>query len=178
MGIQPQTARRFDKSSPVARYWLAQCEGFRVKGPLKGKVVEVVGSGDLQNAEALVVRTARGRRRVPVQDVAVVVPAARLIVVDGRPEPTAAAQRTQAVARASSRAAGSATATVARTAPRAARVAADAARTVAMLVLGGLLTLGYVLLVLGAAAARASSAIARRVRSELQPQEGVARRRR
>jgi hypothetical protein len=82
MAIKPQTARRFEKSSPVARYWLAQCEGFRVKGPLRGTVEQVVGSGDLQDAEALVVRTAWRRRKIPVTDVDAVVPAARLIVVD------------------------------------------------------------------------------------------------
>ena len=167
MGIQPQTARRFDKSSPVARYWLAQCEGFRVKGPLKGTVEQVVGSGDLQDADELIVRTARGRRRVSVESVEVVVPAARLIVVDGRPEPTAAELRTRAVAQASSRATRSATATVARTAPRAAGLAASVVRTLAMLVLGGLLTLGYLLLLVGSAASRFVGATARRLQSEL-----------
>jgi hypothetical protein len=167
MGIQPQTARRFEKSSPVARYWLAQCEGFRVRGPLKGTVEQVVGSGDLQDADELIVRTARGRRRVRVESVDVVVPAARLIVVDGRPAPSPTAERTRALARASSRAMQSATATVARTAPRVARVVARAVRTLAMLVVGGLLTLGYVLLLVGSAASRFVGATARRLQSEL-----------
>jgi hypothetical protein len=60
MSIKPQVARRFDRSSAVARYWLAHCEGFRVRGPLKGTVEHVVGSADLQTAQELVVRT-RGR---------------------------------------------------------------------------------------------------------------------
>jgi hypothetical protein len=167
MGIQPQTARRFDKSSPVARYWLAQCEGFRVRGPLKGTVEQVVGSGDLQDADELIVRTARGRRSVRVESVDVVVPAARLIIVDGRPEPSPAAERTRAVARASSQAARSATATVARSAPPVARVMARAVRTLAMLVVGGLLTLGYTLLVVGTAASRFVGGGARRLQSEL-----------
>jgi hypothetical protein len=167
MGIQPQSARRFDKSSPVARYWLAQCEGFRVKGPLKGTVEQVVGSGDLHDAEELIVRTARGRRSVPVESVGAVVPAARLIVVDGRAEPTAAAEHTRALAHASSRVTRSATATVVRAAPPAGRAVATAARALATLVLGGLLTLGYVLLVVGAAFRKLTEAGARRLRSEL-----------
>jgi hypothetical protein len=167
MAIQPQAARRFDKSSPVARYWLAQCEGFRVKGPLKGTVEQVVGSGDLRSAEELVVRTARGRRNVPVDDIAAVVPAARLIVVDGRSEPAAATQQTRAFARASSQATRSAAAVVARTAPRVARQTASVARAVAMLTLGGLLTLGYVLLVVGASASELVRATAGWLQSEV-----------
>jgi hypothetical protein len=171
MGIQPQTARRFDKSSPVARYWLAQCEGFRVKGPLKGTVEQVVGSAELHDAEELIVRTTRGRRSVPVESVEVVVPAARLIVLDGRPEPTAAAEHTRALAHASSRITRSATATVVRTTPRAGRAVATAARALATLVLGGLLMLGYVLLVVGTAFRELTGAAGRRLRSELQTRQ-------
>ena len=56
MTVQSQTERRFDGSSPVARYWLAQCEGFRVKGRLSGTVEKVIGSADEQSAETLVVQ--------------------------------------------------------------------------------------------------------------------------
>ncbi len=171
MGIQPQAARRFDKSSPVARYWLAQCEGFRVKGPLKGTVEQVVGSGDLHEADELIVRTARGRRSVLVESVQAVVPASRLIVVDGRPEPTLAALRTRAVVQAGSRATRSASATVARMSPEVARHGAGAARTLAMLVLGGLLTLGYALLVVGGAASRFVGVTARRLQSHLRARQ-------
>jgi hypothetical protein len=86
MAIRAQSERRFGKSSPVARYWLAQCEGFRVQGPVKGTVEEVVGSVDPQSPERLVVRRAWRRRTVPVAAIDAVVPAARLIVVDGQPE--------------------------------------------------------------------------------------------
>jgi hypothetical protein len=85
MAIRAQNERSFGKSSPVARYWLAQCEGFRVQGPVRGTVEEVVGSVDPQSAERLVVRRAWRRRTVPVAAVDAVVPAARLIVVDGQP---------------------------------------------------------------------------------------------
>jgi hypothetical protein len=94
MSIKPQVARRFDRSSAVARYWLTRCEGFRVRGPLKGTVEQVVGSPDLQTAQELVVRTHGRRRHIPVEAVDVVVPAAREIVVgaDGF-EPTPSATR-------------------------------------------------------------------------------------
>ena len=86
MAIRPRSERRFGRTSPVARYWLAHCEGFRVQGPVKGTVEEVVGSVDTQSAERLVVRRAWRRRTVPVAAVDAVVPAARLIVVEGQPE--------------------------------------------------------------------------------------------
>jgi hypothetical protein len=82
LAIRPQSERRFARSSPVARYWLAQCEGFQVQGPVKGTVEQVVGSVDPRGAEELVVRRAWRRRHVPVAAVDTVVPGARLIVVD------------------------------------------------------------------------------------------------
>jgi hypothetical protein len=88
MAIRAQSERRFGRSSPVARYWLAQCEGFRVQGPVKGTVEEIVGSVDPQSAERLIVRRAWRRRTVSVATIDAVVPAARLIVVDGRPRTT------------------------------------------------------------------------------------------
>jgi hypothetical protein len=84
MGIQLRTERRFDGSSSVGRYWLAQCEGFRVTGPgqMRGTVERVVGTVDPQCAEALVVRGVWRRRSIGVDEVNAVIPAARLIVVD------------------------------------------------------------------------------------------------
>jgi hypothetical protein len=90
MPIKPQTARTFERTSPVARYWLAQCEGFRVNGAVKGTVEQVVASPDLQSARQLVVRTRGRRRHVSVDTIEAVVPAERLIVV----EPPRAAPRT------------------------------------------------------------------------------------
>ena len=67
----------------MARYWLAQCEGFRVAGEVKGTVEQVVGTSDAQQVEVLVVRRALRRRNVPISDVETVVPAARLITISG-----------------------------------------------------------------------------------------------
>lgn len=88
MGIQLRTERRFDRSSSVGRYWLAQCEGFRVKGPgqMRGTVERVVGTVDPQCPEALVVRGIWRRRSIGVDEVNAVIPAARLIVVDAPAE--------------------------------------------------------------------------------------------
>jgi hypothetical protein len=135
MPIKPQTARRFDAASPVARYWLAHCEGFRVRGPLRGTVEAVVATADLQTAQALVVRTRGRTRNVPVEAVDVVVPASREIVVDARQvEPSAARAHSRAVARSGSRAVTAAAATTARVTPRAARSVAHALKTTAYVV--------------------------------------------
>lgn len=136
MTVQARTERRFDRSSPVARYWLAQCEGFRVKGPLKGTVEKVVGAVDQQSAESLVVRTAWRRHTIPVDAVDAVVPAARLIVVDddsGEATPAQSHDRTRAVAAASSQAAGAVASTVADKAPPLARFIRDVVLTLALL---------------------------------------------
>src|SRR2546423_13238940 len=82
MTVQARTERRFDRSSPVARYWLAQCEGFRVKGPLNGTVEKVVGAVDQQSAEALVVRTGWRGHNIPRGAVHPGGPARRFIVGD------------------------------------------------------------------------------------------------
>src|SRR5256885_15742267 len=81
MTVQARTERRFDRSSPVARYWLAQCEGFRVKGPLDGTVEKGVGAVDQQSAKSLVVRTAWRRPNNPSHPVAPVVPPPPLVAV-------------------------------------------------------------------------------------------------
>jgi hypothetical protein len=100
MPIKPQTARTFERTSPVARYWLAQCEGFRVNGAVKGTVEQVVAAPDLQNAQQLVVRTRGRRRHVSVDTVEAVVPAERLIVVEParlEPRPTRARRRPRTI---------------------------------------------------------------------------------
>ena len=145
MTVQARTERRFDRSSPVARYWLAQCEGFRVKGPLNGTVEKVVGAVDQQSAESLVVRTAWRRHNIPVDAVDAVVPAARLIVVDDDDSGEAAAaqpyERTRAVAAASSHAAGAVATTVADKAPPLARLLRDVVLTLALFIAAALVTL-------------------------------------
>jgi hypothetical protein len=84
IAIRPRTDRSFERSSPVARYWLAQCEGFRVAGRVKGTVERVVGTSETQDAEALVVRRAWRRHKISITDVDSVVPAARLITIGAR----------------------------------------------------------------------------------------------
>jgi hypothetical protein len=167
MAVQPRVDRRFDRSSPVGRYWLAQCEGFRVEGPLKGRVEQVVGSVDSQSAEALVVRTAWGRRDVPVAAVDAVVPAARLIVVDGGAASSREDSRAQAAVDTSRRAIGSLAATAASKGPPIGRLVADAAVGLALFVAAGLVTLARSLRVVAARtallAAAAAGAGARRV---------------
>jgi hypothetical protein len=97
MPIKPQTARTFERTSPVARYWLAQCEGFRVHGAVKGTVEQVVASADLQDAQLLVVRTRGRRRNVSVRSIEAVVPAERLIVVEIPPRPLRPRRQPRAV---------------------------------------------------------------------------------
>lgn len=92
----------------MGRYWLAQCEGFRVQGPPNGTVEKVVGSVDEQSAESLVVRTAWRRCNVPVEAVDAVVPASRMIVVEDRSSEEAQPslqRRTRALAEAGAHAA-------------------------------------------------------------------------
>ena len=79
---------RFEGEGPVARYWLARCEGFEVRGSTRGVVEELQRDADPYVTARLVVRT--GRRRltvVPVERVHTVVPAERLLVVERAPKP-------------------------------------------------------------------------------------------
>lgn len=163
MTVQSRTERRFDRSSPVARYWLAQCEGFRVKGPLNGTVEKVVGSVDEQNAESLVVRTGWRRCNIPVDAVDAVVPAARLIVVEDGAEETEAPlhQRTRAVAGASSHAAGAVAATVASKTPPVARFLRDAALTLALFVAATFVAVARAVGVVAVRAAQLAAIVAR-----------------
>jgi len=76
------TVTRFEGSGPVARYWLAHCEGFAVDGALRGTVEELLRGADPHSTSGLLVRTRRGRRRlVPVSAVSSVVPEEKLLVV-------------------------------------------------------------------------------------------------
>lgn len=160
MPIKPQTARRFNRSSPVARYWLAHCEGFRVRGPLKGTVEQVVAGPDLETAQALVVRTRRRRRNIAVEAVDVVVPASREIVVD-------AEQVQQNGTSAGSRAVSAAAATTARVTPRAARSLVDVVKALALVVAIGAATLARVAVAFAAYAVHAVALAGARLRADL-----------
>lgn len=80
---------RFEGRGPVARYWLAHCEGFAVEGGARGVVEELLHDVNPHLTSRLLVRTRRGRVRViPVSAVAIVSPAERTLVVhDRRPKP-------------------------------------------------------------------------------------------
>jgi hypothetical protein len=166
MPIKPQTARRFDRSSAVARYWLAHCEGFRVRGPLKGTVEQVVAAPDLKTAQALVVRTRGRRRNIPVEAVDVVVPASREIVVDAE-QFTPAGERSRALAGSGSRAVSAVAATTARVTPRAARSLADVLKALALLVAIGAATVARVTVAVAAYAVHALALAGTRVRADL-----------
>jgi len=171
MPIKPQTARRFNRSSAVARYWLAHCEGFRVRGPLKGRVEQVVAAPDLQTAQALVVRTRGRRRSIPVEAIDVVVPASREIVV-------AAELVAPNGSSAGSRAVSAAAATAARVTPRAARSLADVMKALALLVAIGAATLARIVVAFAAYAVRAVALLGARVRADLHARQLAASERR
>lgn len=90
-------ATRFEGRGPVARYWLAHCEGFAVEGGAHGIVEELLHDVDPHATSRLLVRTRRGRLRViPVSAVATVSPAERTVVVNGRsPKPKPKPRRTR-----------------------------------------------------------------------------------
>ena len=81
------SAARFEGEGPVGRYWLANCEGFSVKGDARGVVKELIHDSDSLVPTRLVVRT-RSRRRMIVSADAVtsVVPANRVLVIERRQE--------------------------------------------------------------------------------------------
>jgi hypothetical protein len=102
MSVVLRRNRSFAPSSPVARYWLANCVGFAVSGGLRGSVETVLAEDDPTEPDTLVVRTGRFRlRRVPLDAVLWTVPSERLVVVCGRPG--ALRVRGAAAARASGR---------------------------------------------------------------------------
>jgi hypothetical protein len=81
------SAAQFEGEGPVGRYWLANCEGFAVKGDAHGVVKELIHDSDSLVPTRLVVRT-RSRRRmiVPADTVTSVVPASKVLVVERRRE--------------------------------------------------------------------------------------------
>ncbi len=82
------TVARFEGTDPVARYWLANCEGFAVEGAARGIVEELQRDGDPHVTARLVVRTRAGRRKiVHAASIASVVPAERVLVVERRRRP-------------------------------------------------------------------------------------------
>lgn len=90
---------RFEGTGPVARYWLAHCEGFAVEGGARGVVEELLFDANPHLTSRLRVRTRRGRTRViPVSAVASVSPAERTLVVHEprskpKPKPRAKARK-------------------------------------------------------------------------------------
>src|SRR3954454_12204969 len=85
---------RFEGSGPVARYWLANCAGFAVRGGVQGTVEELLRDADPFVTSRLVVRRGRRRTVVPVEAVAGVIPAERTVLVRRRRETRPAAGRT------------------------------------------------------------------------------------
>jgi hypothetical protein len=82
------TVTRFEGEGPVARYWLAHCEGFAVQGGTRGTVEELFRDADPHVTTRLLVRTRTGRRRViPARAVASVLPAERVLIVAPRRRP-------------------------------------------------------------------------------------------
>ena len=82
------TVARFEGTDPVARYWLANCEGFTVEGAARGVVEEMQRDDDPHVTARLVVRTRGGRRKiVEAASIATVVPANRVLVVERKRRP-------------------------------------------------------------------------------------------
>jgi hypothetical protein len=85
MAVPLRQSRRFDASSPVTRYWLANCVGFSLAGGGRGTVERVWAESDPNEPSMLEVRTGRRRvRRVPTSAVIAVVPAEQVLVVGHR----------------------------------------------------------------------------------------------
>jgi hypothetical protein len=86
MAVALRQSRRFDASSPVTRYWIANCVGFSVAGGGRGTVERVLADGgNPHDPSMLEVRTSHRRvRRVPTSAVIAVVPQEKVLVVDHR----------------------------------------------------------------------------------------------
>jgi hypothetical protein len=111
---------RFEGTGPVARYWLAHCEGFAVEGGARGVVEELLHDASPHLTSRLLVRTRRGRTRViPVSAVATVSPAERTLVVH-EPRPKQKQKRKEKTSPRRVRRAATRTTAVARSAVRAA----------------------------------------------------------
>lgn len=86
MAVSPRQSRRFGRSSPVTRYWLANCVGFGVKGGARGTVEAVLADGQPHEVETIVVRSPGHRvHRLPASAVVAVIPGERLLLVDRAP---------------------------------------------------------------------------------------------
>jgi hypothetical protein len=86
MAVALRQSKRFAASSPVTRYWLANCVGFSLQGDAHGTVERVLADGDPFEPSVLEVRSKRRRlRRVPTAAVVEVVPSERVLVVERRP---------------------------------------------------------------------------------------------
>jgi hypothetical protein len=84
MGLALRQSHRFDASSPVTRYWLANCVGFSLAGGGRGTVERILADVDPYDPSILEVKTGRKVRRVPTSAVIAVVPQEQVLVVDRR----------------------------------------------------------------------------------------------
>src|ERR1700741_4775962 len=85
MTVALRQSPRFDASSPVTRYWLANCVGFSLAGGGRGTVERIIADIEPNDPSELEVRT--GRRKVelvPTDAVIAVVPQEQVLVVDRR----------------------------------------------------------------------------------------------
>jgi hypothetical protein len=126
----------FDRSSPVHAYWLANCEGFRVRAGGRHGVVEEVELGPGGRVSHLVIGFGLGRRTVvPPSVVDTVVPAEEVLVLhvaEREPAPprlAPVARRSAAVGRSGALVAAHASALAASRTWRASRSGSQAART-------------------------------------------------
>jgi hypothetical protein len=120
-------ATRFEGSGPVARYWLANCEGFAVRGGAHGTVEELLRDADPFVTTRLVVRRGRRRTVIPAASVAAVVPDERVVVVERpRREP-----RVRPAVAASARRAGDVAIPAVRSAAASARTATERSAAIA-----------------------------------------------
>jgi len=138
------TVTQFDGDGPVARYWLANCKGFEVTGDEHGVVEELIrGGADPHQTSRLVVRTKSRRRMViPAEEITLVVPAEKVLVVERRrqrrqqrtPRVVPAARvQTRRVMAAAVPAAQAASGAVAAAAPPAKRAVVDASKRTGVL---------------------------------------------
>src|SRR2546423_9706975 len=101
MAVALRQGRGFDATSPVTRYWLANCVGFSLAGGGRGTVERVLADGNPHDPSLLEVRTSYRRgRRVPPSPGIALVPPEKPLVVDPRPPPTPGPERNLSLARA------------------------------------------------------------------------------